>query len=630
MTYQQQILANAENIQKIFTYIKKVGGFPFVTTGLELTDLIAIQREDQTLSAKISDLPFATIQQIYGLHALIKGGYRNVIGTYDFFIWVKEYIINGTYTDFYRSATRTPEPADPDWDRFDAAVINTAGEIFIRKGTAGEFFIEPEIDNATELKIALIYIKAGSVVPSDINEIVVFNEGTGSAGGEFNINYLSGTLSLEQSSSGAKSIKLVNKQAVMATSAVNFEGSEMSNMTFKVYLATSTKNALRFSLWIGGTMRVGEVYINHGEFDFNAFLIGQWQTVTVPSLAFRYQSQAWGNTQYNELWINNNKAGSTVYIDEISFQTGLLPTTTSPNSHEHTNLNFLETLSQLVLDLKEDKINKGVANGYTPLNALTKVAATYLDIVNDLTTGGTTALLSAQQGVVLKGQIDAINTLLTSDNINLDTVQEIVDAIETIQTSLSTILVNDLTTGGITKALTAEMGVTLKGLIDALTAIVNGKEDTSNKSQTIEADKLSTVKYGSVKAIYDWAKGLFQAILISGTNIRTVEGNTLLGSTDIVLPIKASKTFPISASFTLTNAYNNGVIYLNANATITIPTGLMEDFEWNVITKAGFTLTYVLASGVTALNNTGLTMAEKLMMTGKKIGSTEVYFLIGI
>ena len=169
-----------------------------------------------------------------------------------------------------------------------------------------------------------------------------------------------------------------------------------------------------------------------------------------------------------------------------------------------------------------------------------------------------------------------------------------------------------------------------KPVSTATQTALNGKEDISNKSQDIEADKLSTTKYGSVKAIYDWAVGKFQAILISGTNIRTVEGNTLLGSTDIILPIKASKTFPISSSFTLTNAYNNGVIYLNANATITIPTGLMEDFEWNVITKAGFTLTYVLASGVTALNNTGLTMAEKLMMTGKKIGTTEVYFLIGI
>ena len=68
-----------------------------------------------------------------------------------------------------------------------------------------------------------------------------------------------------------------------------------------------------------------------------------------------------------------------------------------------------------------------------------------------------------------RSDIAAINTLLTSNDINLDTVQEIVDAIKTFETSLSTILVNDLTTGGTTKALTAEMGKTLKGLIDGLT-----------------------------------------------------------------------------------------------------------------------------------------------------------------
>ena len=121
---------------------------------------------------------------------------------------------------------------------------------------------------------------------------------------------------------------------------------------------------------------------------------------------------------------------------------------------------------------KEDKTQKGAPNGYAPLDEFTKLAAQYLNIVNDLVTGGATALLSAEQGKVLQTQVNAINTLLTSDNVNLDTVQELVDAIETVQLSLSSILVNDLTTGGTTKALTAEMGKTLKGLIDGLLAQV--------------------------------------------------------------------------------------------------------------------------------------------------------------
>ena len=111
---------------------------------------------------------------------------------------------------------------------------------------------------------------------------------------------------------------------------------------------------------------------------------------------------------------------------------------------------------------KEDKTQKGAPNGYAPLDEFTKLAAQYLNIVNDLVTGGDTALLSAEQGKVLQTQVNAINTLLTSDNVNLDTVQELVDAIETVQLSLSTILVNDLTTGGTTKALTAEMGKLLQ------------------------------------------------------------------------------------------------------------------------------------------------------------------------
>ncbi|WP_343586157.1 pyocin knob domain-containing protein [Flavobacterium sp.] len=115
-----------------------------------------------------------------------------------------------------------------------------------------------------------------------------------------------------------------------------------------------------------------------------------------------------------------------------------------------------------LFELKEDKSQKGIAGGYAPLNSFTKLASQYLDIVNDLVSGGVSSLLSAEQGVVLQNQIKNINATLASDNINLNTFQEVVDTIESIQTSLSTILVNDLTTGGGMKALTAEMGKILQ------------------------------------------------------------------------------------------------------------------------------------------------------------------------
>lgn len=111
-----------------------------------------------------------------------------------------------------------------------------------------------------------------------------------------------------------------------------------------------------------------------------------------------------------------------------------------------------------LLELKEDKSQKGIAHGYAPLNNFTKLASQYLDIVNDLVSGGSSSLLSAEQGIILQNQIKNINTILISDNFDLSTFQQIANAVESIQTSLNTILVNDLTTGGSTKALTAEMG----------------------------------------------------------------------------------------------------------------------------------------------------------------------------
>jgi len=88
-----------------------------------------------------------------------------------------------------------------------------------------------------------------------------------------------------------------------------------------------------------------------------------------------------------------------------------------------------------------------------------------------------TALANAvtTQTAVTDGMQESINalTILTNSNdLNLDTIQEIVDLIKATEEGLANILVNDLTTGGATKALTAEQGKILKGLYDSLEARV--------------------------------------------------------------------------------------------------------------------------------------------------------------
>ena len=80
-------------------------------------------------------------------------------------------------------------------------------------------------------------------------------------------------------------------------------------------------------------------------------------------------------------------------------------------------------------------------------NALTSLNANALvhnDVVNNLTSTTTDVPLSANQGKVLKDLIDDINTLLTSDNVELDTLQEIVDYVEANRGTLETLGISNI------------------------------------------------------------------------------------------------------------------------------------------------------------------------------------------
>ncbi|MDI5894408.1 hypothetical protein [Flavobacterium algoritolerans] len=226
---------------------------------------------------------------------------------------------------------------------------------------------------------------------------------------------------------------------------------------------------------------------------------------------------------------------------------------------------------------KEDKNKRGAALGYAPLNEFTKLAIDYLNVVNDLVTGGASSLLTAEQGKLLQTQINNINVLLASDNVNLDNVQELVDAIETIQMSLSSILVNDLTTGGTTKALTAEMGKTLKGLIDA-------KETISNKSTLIleGTNDGSNTLYPTIKAVVDWCTAKFQKLFIG---IETTAG--------------------ITYTLNIANIYKRTVFTGSNPVVLTVPVN--SSIEIAIGTKKEFT---VQGTGAVTIGGAGITFVQ--------------------
>lgn len=134
----------------------------------------------------------------------------------------------------------------------------------------------------------------------------------------------------------------------------------------------------------------------------------------------------------------------------------------------------------------------------TPIEEELELKASLVQLTAEITALIWGAPTDANTLKKLNDKIIGIQTLLNSDNVNLDNVQELVDAIETIQTSLATILVNDLTTGGVTKALTAEQGKVLKWLIDAIpTGVTPGGNSTN-----IQTNKNGAL-YGEDNFSYD-------------------------------------------------------------------------------------------------------------------------------
>lgn len=80
---------------------------------------------------------------------------------------------------------------------------------------------------------------------------------------------------------------------------------------------------------------------------------------------------------------------------------------------------------------------------------------------------------------------------------------------------------------------------------------LNTKENTANKTTSFAANITSNVLFPTVKAIYDWAVALFQPLLVSGTNIKTLNGASLLGGGDISL----APTSPQITLITLSTAW---------------------------------------------------------------------------
>ena len=113
------------------------------------------------------------------------------------------------------------------------------------------------------------------------------------------------------------------------------------------------------------------------------------------------------------------------------------------------------------------------------------------DIVDNLTSTNTDKPLSANQGKILKDIVDSINQLLASDNIDLDTLQEVVDFVESNRD-----LLNGLTISSISG---------LQSSLDSKVDKVTGKELSDNNFTDALLQKLNDLTPGGEANVQsDW------------------------------------------------------------------------------------------------------------------------------
>ena len=105
------------------------------------------------------------------------------------------------------------------------------------------------------------------------------------------------------------------------------------------------------------------------------------------------------------------------------------------------------------------------------------------DVQNNLTSTSGNFPLSANQGRVLKGFIDSINALLTSDNVDLDSLQEVVDYIETNKSTLDNLSISNI--------------AGLQTALDGKVAVVSGKGLSANDFTDTLQTKLNNIAAGA-------------------------------------------------------------------------------------------------------------------------------------
>lgn len=268
--------------------------------------------------------PFITLKDIYRGNAVIDYGFYKLPGdNYDYFVWASLYIINNVVYNEYISDTVTLNDGDTEFNRTDWIAINNDETFSVVEGTPAESYGPPELDNETQVGLTFITVEANSTSPSNVENILMYDENLQQAGDEYD-TYRSTTRitldSTEQKVSGTKSIKfasVIDGDRIELSSTVGFERDDVDVLVFSILSETNQKINIYFDppITTGAEQVPATLTLKHGKYGFDQ-TVTTWQTITIPTSAFNFPSGVIKKLTFR----NSFNAVTTFYLDNIFLQ----------------------------------------------------------------------------------------------------------------------------------------------------------------------------------------------------------------------------------------------------------------------------------------------------------------------
>lgn len=249
-------------------------------------------------------------------------------------------------------------------------------------------------------------------------------------------------------------------------------------------------------------------------------------------------------------------------------------------------------------------------------------ALTSADVVNNLLSTDGTKVLSANQGNVLKGLIDAINLILQSNDPSLDTLQEVVDYIKANNASIASLN----TTMATKEDKVAGKGLSTEDFTSALLAKLNSiatNAEVNVQSNWTEADTNSDAFIQNKPSVVETSRtievaGTTNEVNVNPTGAQDLSANRTftVGLTD---DVKIADTLSFTNTQSSTPTFNNGLYFTTEDShdtlhfryhghdlsidylTENIPTGILNG--GNLATNTATTFDVAAGDGVINILN---------------------------